>query len=149
MGCGASKAVGDKPPAADRAGATTSVKAIDAYNNLVPGQQCTVFLEAELKPTYDEGLTNANLQPASEPAQKYLLTLSGGEASQRVPTRIAGELQRLGFKYMRCVGGACSRGQRHRREWIEVHSRDSRAQDGNELSGRGQNVGKRGKRNDI
>ena len=70
-----------------------SIRAIDAYNNLVPAQQCTVFLEAELKPVYDEALTNINLQPASEPPQKYMLTLSGGEASQRVPTRVAGELK--------------------------------------------------------
>ena len=34
-----------------------SIKAIDAYNNIVPAQQCTVFLEAELKPLYDEALT--------------------------------------------------------------------------------------------
>lgn len=70
-----------------------TVRAIDAYNNVVPSSNCTVFLEAELKPTYDDALTNANLPPASEPAQKYLLTLSGGEAKQRVPTRVAGELK--------------------------------------------------------
>merc|ERR1711871_1528990 len=39
-----------------------SVKAIDAYNNIVPAQQCTVFLEAELKPLYDEALTNTSRQ---------------------------------------------------------------------------------------
>ena len=36
MGCGASKAVGDKPPAADKAGATTSVRAIDAVEKGAP-----------------------------------------------------------------------------------------------------------------
>jgi len=70
-----------------------SVKALDAYSNLVPQQEVSVFLEAELKPIYDENLTNANLsQQAKDPAQKYLLTLSNGEALQRVPTRVAGEL---------------------------------------------------------
>ena len=69
-----------------------TIKAIDAYNNIVPAQQCTVFLEAELKPLYDEALTNTSRQPANEPPQKYMLTLSGGEAMQRVPTRIAGSL---------------------------------------------------------
>ena len=70
-----------------------SVRALDAYMNLVPHQEVTVFLEAELKPVYDENLVNANLsQHAKEPAQKYLLTLSSGEAFTRVPTRVAGEL---------------------------------------------------------
>jgi len=70
-----------------------SVKALDAYSNLVPQQEVSVFLEVELKPIYDEALTNANLgHQAKEPAQKYLLTLSNGEAMQRVPTRVAGEM---------------------------------------------------------
>ena len=70
-----------------------SVKGLDAYMNLVPHQEVTVFLEAELKPVYDDSLTNANLsQQAKEPPQRYLLTLSNGEAFQRVPTRVAGEL---------------------------------------------------------
>jgi len=48
-----------------------SVKALDAYSNLVPQQEVSVFLEAELKPIYDENLTNANLsQQAKDPAQK-------------------------------------------------------------------------------
>lgn len=70
-----------------------SIKAIDAYNNIVPAQQCTVFLEAELKPLYDEALTNTSRQAANEPPQRYMLTLNGGEATQRVPTRVAGELR--------------------------------------------------------
>ena len=58
-----------------------SVKGLDAYMNLVPHQEVTVFLEAELKPVYDDSLTNANLsQQAKEPPQRYLLTLSNGEA---------------------------------------------------------------------
>ena len=60
---------------------------------MVPQQECTVFLEAELKPVYDDSLTNTNLsQQAHEPPQKYMLTLSQGEAFQRVPTRVAGDL---------------------------------------------------------
>ena len=80
-----------------------SVRALDAYNNLVPHQECTVFLEAELKPTYDDALVNTELsQHAREPPQKYMLSLSGGEAFQRVPVTVAGEL------YLRLVQASLS-----------------------------------------
>ena len=52
--------------------------------------QCTFFLEVELRPKVDEALTNT--LAAREPPQRYMLQLSNGEAHQRVPTRLAGEL---------------------------------------------------------
>ncbi len=67
-----------------------AIKALDAYNNLVLHQQCTFFLEAELRPNVDEALTNT--LATREPPQRYMLQLSNGEATQRVPTRLAGEL---------------------------------------------------------
>ncbi|KOO31863.1 hypothetical protein Ctob_008003 [Chrysochromulina tobinii] len=67
-----------------------AIKALDAYNNLVLHQQCTFFLEVELRPKVDEALTNT--LAAREPPQRYMLQLSNGEAHQRVPTRLVGEL---------------------------------------------------------
>jgi len=67
------------------------IKALDAFTNLVAHQQCTFFLEVELKPSLDDALTNATAV-AQEAPQRYMLQLSDGEAVQRVPTRIAGEM---------------------------------------------------------
>jgi len=68
-----------------------SIKALDAFNNLVVHQQCTFFLEVDLKPQIDETLTNA-INVSHDLPQRYMLQLSQGEAIQRVPTRTAGEI---------------------------------------------------------
>ena len=51
----------------------------------------TLFLEASLVPQLDETLSTASQRPR-EPPQRYMLTLTNGVATERVPTRVAGEL---------------------------------------------------------
>jgi len=84
---------GDESPSQVTAGEdlTVSVRALDAYDNLCDLQECTFFIEAEGIPLLDETLTSAG-QLHREPPQRYLVQLSKGEVSQRVPTRVAGEL---------------------------------------------------------
>jgi len=67
------------------------VSAVDAYDNLCEDQECTFFLEAESIPQLDDALESI-IARRREPPQRYLLQLSKGKASQKVPVRIAGEL---------------------------------------------------------
>ena len=52
---------------------------------------CSFMLETELLPSTEPTLATQRMQ--REPAQQYMLSLSGGVATQVVPTRVAGELQ--------------------------------------------------------
>jgi len=68
-----------------------TVRALDAFDNLCEAQECTFFLEAEAVPTLDDALSGASLR-AREPPQRFLVQLSRGQVTQRVPVRVAGEL---------------------------------------------------------
>ena len=68
-----------------------AVKALDAHDNVCTRQHVTLFLEASLVPQLDETLSTASQRPR-EPPQRYMLALTNGVATERVPTRVAGEL---------------------------------------------------------
>ena len=70
---------------------TITVRALDAYDNLCESQECTFFLEAEAIPQLDEALTGASLRQREAP-QRYLVQLSRGVVTQRVPVRVSGEM---------------------------------------------------------
>lgn len=56
-----------------------------------PGQECSLFVEVECIPHIDEILSDCTLRPR-ESTQRYLIQLSKGRVTQKVPVRQSGEL---------------------------------------------------------